>query len=145
MLATLRLPLDQPANRGGSQADALTLIRLIPLQLKRRGVELRMVLAGETSAAARVDLSLLRAVARSRRWVRNLICGRAGAVRELARQENIDARSLRRLLPLGFLSPRIVEAIAEGRQPPDLTIAHFIHHTDLPLLWRAQRDLLGIG
>jgi hypothetical protein len=26
------------------------------------------------------------------------------------------------LLRLGFLSPRIIEAIAEGRQPPDLTV-----------------------
>jgi hypothetical protein len=29
-------------------------------------------------------------------------------------------RSVRRLIPLGFLSPRIIEAIAEGRQPVDL-------------------------
>ena len=124
---------------------AVTLSKMIPLRLKRRGAELRMVLAGERSVTGRVDLTLLRSVARARKWARDLVSGRAGAVRELARQENIDVRSLRRLLPLGFLSPRIVEAIAAGRQPPDLTIARFIHHIDLPLLWRAQRDLLGIG
>jgi hypothetical protein len=34
----------------------------------------------------------------------------------------MDGRSVRRLIPLGFLSPRIVEAIAERRQPVDLTL-----------------------
>jgi hypothetical protein len=118
---------------------------VIPFQLKRRGIELRMVLAGETSAAGRVDLSLLRAVVRARKWRDQLVSGGATSLRELARQENIDVRSLRRLVPLGFLSPQIVEAIAAGRHPRDLTIARSIHHAHLPLLWSAQRDLLGIG
>ncbi|MGH7837351.1 MAG: hypothetical protein ACREQC_05935 [Candidatus Binataceae bacterium] len=30
----------------------------------------------------------------------------------------MDARSMRRLLPLGFVSPRIVEAITKGREAP---------------------------
>jgi hypothetical protein len=118
---------------------------VIPFQLKRRGIELRMVLASETSAASRVDLPLLRAIARAHRWRDESLSRGATSVRELARLENIDVRSLRRLLPLGFLSPRIVEAIAQGRQPPDLTIAHFLRKPHLPLLWSAQRDLLGIG
>ena len=41
---------------------------------------------------------------------------------EIARREHMDKRSVRRLLRLGFLSPRIIEAIAEGHQPPDLTV-----------------------
>ena len=41
------------------------------------------------------------------------------AVGELAKREGIDRRSVRRLLRLAFLSPRIAEAIVEGRQPPE--------------------------
>ncbi len=90
MRIMLSLPLDQLSNSGCAQPSVLTLSSVIPLQLKRRGVELRMVLVGKPAANGRVDRPLLRAVARARRWTRDLVSARAGAVRELARQENID-------------------------------------------------------
>jgi hypothetical protein len=70
--------------------------------------------------------------------------GKARSVGELARRERIDSRSLRRLIPLGFLSPRIIEAIAEGRQPVELTLEALTRRIDLPLLWSAQEQALGI-
>ena len=83
--------------------------------MKRRGVELRMVLKG-ASETGRIDLPLLRAIARARRWTGDLTSGRIESVGNLAQREGMDIRSIRRLLPLGFVSPRVVEAIAEGRQ-----------------------------
>ena len=56
----------------------------------------------------------------------------------------IDGRSVRRLIALGFLSPRIIEAIAEGRQPVELTLEALTRRIDLPLLWSAQEQALGI-
>jgi hypothetical protein len=67
------------------------------------------------------------------------------SVRELARREGLDGRSVRRLIPLGFLAPPIVEAIAEGRQPPESTLEALTRRIDLPLLWSAQEQALGIG
>ena len=92
------------------------------------------------ATAARVDLPLLKAVARARRWSQDLIAGRVQSVSEIARREELDRRSVHRLLRLGFLSPRIVEAIAEGRQPLDLTVIGLSRRIDLPLLWRAQEQ-----
>jgi hypothetical protein len=89
--------------------------------MKRRGVELRLVLEGD-SGPGRIDLPMLRAVARARRWSDELISGQARSVDGIARRERLDRRSVRRLLSLGFLSPRVVEAIVEGRQPPDLSV-----------------------
>ena len=43
-----------------------------------------------------------------------LISEQVNSVDEIARREQMDKRSVRRLLRLGFLSPRIIEAIAEG-------------------------------
>jgi len=74
----------------------------------------------------------------------DLVSGKVRSVGELARREGIDGRSVRRLIPLGFLSPRIIEAIAEGRQPVELTVEALTRRTDLPLLWSAQRQALGI-
>jgi site-specific DNA recombinase len=101
------------------------------------------VLQGDSNPA-RVDLSLLKAVARARRWADELVSGKVRSVSDLARREGIDGRSVRRLIPLGFLSPRIIEAIAEGRQPVELTVEALTRRIDLPLLWSAQEQALGM-
>ena len=87
---------------------------------------------------------MLRAVARARRWSDELISGQARSVDEIARRERLDRRSVRRRLPLGFLSPRVVDAIVEGRQSPDLSVMALIRRIDLPLLWSAQEQTLGL-
>jgi site-specific DNA recombinase len=146
MRVALKLSVVGPPEHSRTPIPDLTLNRLIPIQLKRRGVELRMVLSGEKRASNRIiDLPLLRAVARARRWADELVSGSVASVRELAWQDRVDVRSLRRLLPLGFLSPRLAEAIAEGHQPPALTVTGLTRRADLPLLWMAQAQTLGFA
>jgi hypothetical protein len=41
-------------------------------------------------------------------------------------------------MPLAFLAPKIVEMIAAGSQPPDLTADALAERIDLPLLWTEQ-------
>ncbi len=55
-----------------------------------------------------------------------LVSGQARSVAELARVEGVSDRYLSSLLPLAFLAPDIVEAIASGRQPADLTAHRLI-------------------
>ena len=104
---------------------------------------MRMVLESDSNPT-RVDLPLLKAVARARRWCNDLLSGRVRSVDELAQREGVEGRSVRRLVRLGALSPRIVEAIVEGRQPPDLTVISLTRRIDLPLLWSAQKQALWI-
>ncbi len=141
---TLKVPIPPAEEQKGAPRLHIVLTKFVPMQMKRRGVEMRMVLEGDATAAARVDLPLLKAVARARRWSQDLIAGRVQSVSEIARREELDRRSVHRLLRLGFLSPRIVEAIAEGRQPPGLTVIGLSRRVDLPLLWRAQEQVLVI-
>jgi site-specific DNA recombinase len=42
-----------------------------------------------------------------------------------------------------FCPPEIVEAIVRGTQPADLTAKKLIRRTNLPLEWRAQKQVLG--
>ena len=100
---------------------------------------MKMVLEGDATPA-RIDLPLLKAVARARRWSNELIAGTVASVDELAKREHLDRRSVRRQIRLGFLSPRIVEAIALGHQPPELTVFALVRRLDLPLLWSAQEQ-----
>jgi hypothetical protein len=46
---------------------------------------------------------------------------------------------------VGFLSPRIVEAIVDGRQPEELTASTLSQRLDLPALWQAQEAVLGLA
>jgi len=140
---TLRLPYST-LGTANQASDRLTLTRFVPMVMKRRGVEQRIVLKG-ASAPSEVYQPLLKSVGRSRKWVHELMAGRVQSVGELARREKLDRRSVRRLLGLGFLSPRIVEAITEGRQPPEMTIIALSRRIDLPLLWSAQDKMLRVS
>jgi site-specific DNA recombinase len=60
----------------------------------------------------------------------------------LARRDGITRRYIRRLLCLAFLSPELVEAILQGRQPIELTATR-LSELDLPLDWTEQHRLLA--
>lgn len=45
---------------------------------------------------------------------------------------------------LAFLAPKIVEAIAAGSQPLELTAEALAERIDLPLAWTAQEEVVGV-
>jgi site-specific DNA recombinase len=65
---------------------------------------------------------------------------------EIGKREGVVKRYVSRMIRLAFLAPAIVERIAEGRQPPELT-AQFLStdRGDLPRSWHAQEKLLGFA
>ncbi|HWZ52113.1 MAG TPA: recombinase family protein, partial [Granulicella sp.] len=54
----------------------------------------------------------------------------------------IRSQQIRRLVGLAFLSPQLVEAILQGRQPVALTATR-LTELDLPLDWTEQHKLLA--
>src|SRR5262249_7371562 len=70
---------------------------------------------------SRCDPSLIRAVVRGRAWFEELATGRVRSLEELATRDGITRRYIRRLTDLAFLSPLLVDAILQGRQPVTLT------------------------
>jgi site-specific DNA recombinase len=111
---------------------------------KRRGVETKLVLPGlaQRNHSSRCDPALIKAIARGRTWFEELATGRARSLEELARRDGITRRYIRRLLCLAFLSPELVEAILQGRQPVELTATR-LTELDLPLDWTEQHRLLA--
>jgi site-specific DNA recombinase len=141
---TVRLPLPADTVHGQTTPSGLVLTRSVPLCLRKRGIEMRLVLDG-VQPSGRVDRPLLKALARAYRWADDLLSGRAQSVAELAKRERTDIRYVRRVLQLRFLAPPIVEAIVEGRHPPGLTTIALTRHIDLPALWSAQQQALDIS
>ena len=110
--------------------------------LQRRGVENRLVLLdAQQNRDARRDPALVKAIARGRAWFEELTSGRARSLHELAKRDGISRRYIRRLVGLAFLSPQLVEAILQGRQPVALTATR-LTELDLPLDWAEQHRLL---
>jgi hypothetical protein len=142
---SLKLPIPETTSRLAANVNELIIARFFPMTVRRRGVEMRMVIEGNRAPAPRADSALLKTVARARQWSEDLLAGRAQSVAEIAQRERVSSRYVRRLLRLAFLAPEIVEAIAAGNQPPELTAEALAERIDLPLLWTAQAKAMGIA
>jgi hypothetical protein len=123
------------ANDGG------TLTVRIPLTFRKRGGR-KLVIApyGADSWAPprqRVDDTMVKALARAFRWQKLLETGTHATVAEIAAAEKINASYVGRVLRLTLLSPEIVEAILDGRQPANLQLEDLLR--PFPVGWREQR------
>jgi site-specific DNA recombinase len=118
------------------------LTRDIPLKIKRRGVEMRLIVQSGRPAPPKADPTLLKEITRAHRCFEALRTGDA-SIAGLARREGVDDRYISSVLPLAFLAPDIVEAILQGRQPADLNATKLVRRIDLALDWREQKRQLG--
>ena len=123
-----------------------TIVRhVIPTCIRRRGVEMRLVIGGggEGSRDVIVDTTLVRAIVRGRDWFEQLASGRVRTFLEIAEAEGVTGRYVAHLVPLAFLAPDIVARILSGTQPVELTTEELTKRIDLPLEWADQRAVLG--
>jgi site-specific DNA recombinase len=142
---SLKVATPEPVTRPAANVHELIIVRFFPMTIRRRGVEMRLVIEGNRAHAPRADSALLKAVARAHQWSEDLLLGRAQSVTEIAEREGVADRYVRRVIRLAFLAPEIVEAIVVGNQPPELTAEALAERIDLPLLWTGQERAVGIA
>ena len=116
---------------------AETLSLHLPFTQRRRGVETRLII-GEAQPAR--DDILIANVAKAALW-REALC-RGDELATIAAREGITVNYLGAMLPFAFLSPKLVRAILEGRQPPALT-TNWIRRHSLPASWADQDRILA--
>lgn len=112
----------------------------IPFRLVKRGGRKEMQLPDGASSQRKIDNTLIKALARAFRWQRMLEAGEFTTIAELASHERIAASYLTRTMRLTQLSPYIVEAILDGRQPVEFTLETL--REPAPAEWRAQMSWL---
>jgi hypothetical protein len=132
---SVKLPVSITQEQPGANDKSLRISRVFLMQIRRRGFEMRLVIQGNSAPAPLADLTLIRAGARGRRWADDLLTGRVESIAAIAKREGVLPNYVRRLTRLAFLSPRIVEAIAAGRQPTELSAKALTERIELPLLW----------
>jgi site-specific DNA recombinase len=115
----------------------------VPVQLKRRGVEMRIVILGKEQNNNDQDDILAKLVAQAHVWFEQLKSG--VSITEIAKAENIHLADVSRILPLAFLAPGIVTDILDGNHPVELTAEKLKRLGSLPLRWNDQRHALGFA
>ena len=99
----------------------------IPFTIRKRGGRKQIITPDGASAwvtpRARIDNTMIKAIARGFRWRKLLETGVYGTIEEIAAGEKINPSYVSRVLRLTLLAPTIVEAILDGRQPADITLS----------------------
>ena len=117
----------------------------LPLRLKRRGVEAKLVVGGDAEPVSNPDTALIALIAKAHRWCDRMTDGSTASITDLAVRENEDRNEISRSLPLAFLAPDIVETILKGSQPVDMTVEKLRRLGSLPYRWDEQRAVLGFA
>lgn len=110
----------------------------VPFRVVKRGGRKEMQMPEVATQPRRTDNTLVKALARAFRWKRLLESGEFAAIAELAEREGIAPSYMTRVLRLTLLPPDIVEAILDGKQGLEVTLARALE--PFPMAWEEQRQ-----
>lgn len=111
----------------------------VPFRVVKRGGRKEMVLPEGAAQAPKPDNTLVKALARAFRWKRMLESGEFASISELAEKEGIAFTYMARLMRLSLLSPELVDAVMDGHQPANITLANLMD--PFPADWKEQHRL----
>lgn len=120
-----------------------SLTHTIPVQRSFTGKAVRLIDNRGCAATTDSDESLTNLIIRARQWWARLAKGDI-SIKQLAPLEGVSESYITRVVRLAFLSPRVVEAILDGRQKSRgrCQDAHQ-HRRHQPLMGRAGSSLFG--
>ncbi|WP_018147822.1 recombinase family protein [Henriciella marina] len=105
-----------------------------PFSQRRRGVECKLVLDRQNTRR-QPDQVLVRRIVQAMDWLDSIKAGRS--IGDIANDQNVSPSYITHNLDLAFLSPRILEAISEGRQAPHIS-AYQLSKISIPVKWAEQ-------
>ncbi|SIN67164.1 Site-specific DNA recombinase [Parasphingorhabdus marina DSM 22363] len=113
----------------------------IDAKLVCKGSEVKLAIPpGNGSSKRQPDPVLLRLVAHAFAAQDILIRGKPSSM-----ISEYSQRHIQQLARISYLAPDIISAIVDGTQPIDLTGRKILRIGNVPLCWKAQRELLGLN
>ena len=106
-------------------------------QFRKRGVESKIILAGETNPR---DEVLWSNITRAHRYFERIRSGMTYS--EIAQAEGTSKDRVQKLTDLALLAPDVVRDVLQGTQPIGLTTEWLIRHS-IPANWQEQRNLIS--
>ena len=120
--------------------DGRTMLISIPISMRRSGGRKKVVTPANAAPwsppPARVDNTIVKALARAHRWRGMLETKLFATVRDLAKAEKINEAYLCRVLRLTLLSPEITGAVLSGQLPDTVDLAKLLK--PFPIEWERQ-------
>ena len=117
--------------------DANALQVEAPFQIRKRGVETKIILA-ETNGNK--DETLIRNIALAHHWLDRIKAGETFG--DIAKADGSSKRRVQHMIDLAFLAPDLVRDVLEGKQPLGFT-SDWCKSRTLPSDWQEQRALLA--
>lgn len=111
----------------------------VPFRIRRRGVEAKLIIGADSTTP---DQTLIQAIAYAFVWLEEIKSGEQ--VRDISERYGKAPDKLLLRLRLAFLSPRIIQAILGGKQPPELTLTRLLK-MKIPSDWDDQWRELGFA
>ena len=105
-------------------------------QLRRKGVETKIILGGEPPE---VDEVLIRNIVKARNWFEAIKRGETFA--KIAAREGTSKRRIQDVVDLAFLAPDILQQVIAGTLPPQAA-SDFLIKRGVPGRWTEQRLLI---
>lgn len=127
--------------RGSPIPETVTLH--VPFRVVKRGGRKEMHLPDGFRPDRKADNTLVKALARAFRWKRMLESGEFATIAELAEREGIALSYMARVLRLTLLAPDLVEAIVDGRNGLEVTLAWALER--FPSEWEDQLVNFKLG
>ena len=117
----------------------------VPAQLKRCGIETRLIVPGleQPRAHERTVRAIQGALRKALNWNQALMSGKTTSMTELARIEDVSPRQITHIIKLAYLAPDIMGDIIKGNIPVTLSLNRL--KKTIPLDWDEQRDLFGFS
>jgi len=122
---TLHIPWHKPPSKRGREI-------LLPDAIEPQNAR---PIRAETRA------TLVAAIARGRRWLKELVDHATVTVESIAKRERCSIRKINMTISLAFLAPGLVKAAIEGRLPRGMGVARLV---DAPAEWSRQYQMLGL-
>ena len=126
-----------------SSLNSLVVAVELPVAIRRRGVEQKLVLRNGNSHHRSPDPALVDLIVRAQACLHLLTSEEDCSLSRVAERLGTNLSEISRILPLAFLAPKITKAILNGTQPVELNAHRLSRLTDLPVTWEKQAELLN--
>jgi hypothetical protein len=126
--------------------DGRSITVRVPMAFSKRGGRKLVISPNGVSPVAitrpRIDNTMIKALVRAFRWRKLLKTGTLATGEEIAAAEKINASYISRVLRLTLLAPDIIEAVMDGRQPAEMTLAVMMR--PFPTAWKEQSKAFSL-
>ena len=113
------------------KSDVLQLI--LPFTERRRGVEMKLIIKGDST----VDERLMRNIANANQWYKRIKEG--ATFDQVSNETGTSKRRIQQMIHLAFLALDIVRQITQSKQSTALTSDWLLRH-GMPVEWDTQRE-----